>query len=179
MGNFTVKNKNNVASKKTHNKHYWWRYTLTFIGGFLGCIVAIVLTGGGLAAATPAKNVVSTFGGNPNDIIGVKYQDSTILQIILDATNTKFETLGDISEFTPLVEKLIKDTLPAEMENKCRKVFPIKSCLIRKVKTIKRPRFDLTQLMSMQGDTEVPGLEDKKEEDKKEEEKPSDNLIKA
>ena len=52
------------------------------------------------------------------------------------------------------------------MEDKCKKIFPIKSCLIRKVKTIKRPRFDLAQLQSMQGDTEVPGMEEKKEEKK-------------
>ena len=50
------------------------------------------------------------------------------------------------STLKELVVKLIKDTLPTEMEQKCKKIFPIKSCLIRKVKTIKRPRFDLQQL---------------------------------
>lgn len=82
------------------------------------------------------------------------------------------------STLKEVVVKLIKDTLPAEMEDKCKKIFPIKSCLIRKVKTIKRPRFDLAQLQSMQGDTEVPGMEEKKEE-KKPEEKPSENLVNA
>lgn len=49
------------------------------------------------------------------------------------------------------------------MEKQCKKVFPINNCIIRKVKTVKRPRFDsikyflhiVGQLNSMQADTVV------------------------
>lgn len=97
-------------------------------------------------------------------------QIRTIIRKILIKNVTK-STLKEV------VLKLIKDTLPAEMEQKCKKIYPIKNCTIRKVKTIKRPRFDAAQLQSMQGDTEVPGVDEKKEE--KKEEKPSDNLLNA
>ncbi|MCQ2819776.1 MAG: 40S ribosomal protein S3a/S1 [archaeon] len=83
------------------------------------------------------------------------------------------------STLKELVLKLLKDTLPTEMEQKCKKIFPIKSCLVRKVKTIKRPRLDMAQLQSMQGEGEIPGMEEKKETEQKEEEKKSDNLLNA
>ena len=51
------------------------------------------------------------------------------------------------------------------MTNKCKKIYPIDNCTIRKVKTIKRPRFDMTQLKDMQTETEIIGA--KKEEEKK------------
>jgi small subunit ribosomal protein S3Ae len=41
-----------------------------------------------------------------------------------------------------LVEHLITDKLPAEITKQARKIYPIQNCIIRKVKTIKRPRFD-------------------------------------
>ena len=81
------------------------------------------------------------------------------------------------STLKEVVLKLIKDTLPTEIQQKCKKIFPIKSCLIRKVKTIKRPRFDLAQLLSMQAEGEVPGLEDKPEEKKEDNNNNTDNLV--
>ena len=68
------------------------------------------------------------------------------------------------STLKELVGKILGDKLPLDMEQKCKKIFPIENCIIRKVKTIKRPRFDITQLMSMQTDSELAGVEKKKEE---------------
>ena len=40
------------------------------------------------------------------------------------------------------VNGLIHETLSKEMTDAAKKIFPIKHCIIRKVKTIKRPRYD-------------------------------------
>ena len=69
------------------------------------------------------------------------------------------------STLKELVNKLLDDKLTTEMTNKCKKIYPIDNCTIRKVKTIKRPRFDITQLKDMQTETEIIGA--KKEEEKK------------
>ena len=51
-----------------------------------------------------------------------------------------------------LVGKLVSDKLPTDITEKAKKIFPIGSCAIRKVKMIKRPRFDISQLLSIQSD---------------------------
>jgi len=53
-----------------------------------------------------------------------------------------------------LVKKFISvpETLPAEIEKKCSStIFPIDHCHIRKVKVLKKPKFDLTKLNEMHG----------------------------
>lgn len=83
------------------------------------------------------------------------------------------------STLKELVNKLLGDNLTLEMTKKCKKIFPIENCTIRKVKTIKRPRFDIQQLLSMQADSPIAGIDDKKDEkDKKEETPASENLVK-
>ena len=73
------------------------------------------------------------------------------------------------STLKELVNKVLGSGITMEMESKCKKIFPIENCTIRKIKTVKRPRFDMAQLLSMQADSEVAG--DKKEEAQKEEKK--------
>jgi len=41
-----------------------------------------------------------------------------------------------------VVPKLITDTISEEITKKAKKIFPIQNCIVRKVKSIKRPRFD-------------------------------------
>ena len=73
------------------------------------------------------------------------------------------------STLKELVNQVLGSGITMEMESKCKKIFPIENCTIRKIKTVKRPRFDMAQLLSMQADSEVAG--DKKEEALKEEKK--------
>ena len=40
----------------------------------------------------------------------------------------------------------------AEIEKKCNPIFPLQNVFIRKVKVLKKPKFDLTKLMEMHGD---------------------------
>lgn len=78
------------------------------------------------------------------------------------------------STLKDLLPKLLTDTLVHEMTMKCKKIFPIENCTIRKVKTIKRPRFDITQLQSMHAESNVIGI---KEEKKEEESVKDENLV--
>ncbi len=50
-----------------------------------------------------------------------------------------------------LVPKLLSEPCPIteEITKKAEKIFPIQNCIIRKVKTIKRGKFDMTQLLNM------------------------------
>lgn len=62
-----------------------------------------------------------------------------------------------------MVSLLIGDELTKEMTDKCKKIFPLENVTIRKVKSIKRPRFDQQQLKDMQAETKAAGIKEKEE----------------
>ena len=45
-----------------------------------------------------------------------------------------------------LTGKLINDTISAEIEKQAKPIYPIQNCIIRKVKSVKRPRVDSIKL---------------------------------
>merc|ERR1711957_532180 len=53
-----------------------------------------------------------------------------------------------------LVKKLIPESIGKEIEKQTQGIFPLKDVHIRKVKIIKKPKFDITKLMEMHGDGE-------------------------
>jgi len=57
----------------------------------------------------------------------------------------------DIKE---LVQKLVStpDSLAQEIEKKCQSIFPLQNVFIRKVKVLKKPKFDLLKLMEVHGE---------------------------
>merc|ERR1719446_298344 len=52
-----------------------------------------------------------------------------------------------------LVKKLIPESIGKEIEKQTQGIFPLKDVLIRKVKIVKKPKFDITKLMEMHADT--------------------------
>jgi len=62
---------------------------------------------------------------------------------------TKDITSNDMKE---VVRKLIADSYAKEVENACRGIYPLHDVHIRKVKVLKKPRFDLSKLMELHGD---------------------------
>merc|ERR1719413_272919 len=52
-----------------------------------------------------------------------------------------------------LVKKLIPESIGKEIEKRTQGIFPLKDVLIRKVKIIKKPKFDITKLMELHQDT--------------------------
>ena len=103
----------------------------------------------------------------PNQQRGTSYaQRSQIKQIRaiikkIIISNVKKSTLKD------LVTKVLGDKITKDMENRCKKIHPIEHCTIRKIKTIKRPRFDAGQLQSMHADTKIIGADEEKEKETK------------
>lgn len=51
-----------------------------------------------------------------------------------------------------LVLKLIPESIGAEIEKACQCIFPLRDVYIRKVKVLKKPKFDILKLMEMHGD---------------------------
>merc|ERR1712166_1297060 len=53
-----------------------------------------------------------------------------------------------------LGKKLIPEVIGKEIEKQCQGVFPLKDCLIRKVKILRKPKFDITALMDLHSATD-------------------------
>merc|ERR1712232_251142 len=51
-----------------------------------------------------------------------------------------------------LVKKLIPEAIGKEIEKQTQAIYPLKDCMIRKVKILKKPKFDITKLMELHGD---------------------------
>ena len=79
------------------------------------------------------------------------------------------------STLKELTKKFVGDALGKQIIKECQKVFPLQNVLVRKVKLLKKPKFDLTKLMELY--QEKPELEVKgKKADATEEPK---NLLEA
>jgi len=55
-----------------------------------------------------------------------------------------------------LVQKFISgenSSIGQEIEKRCNSIFPLQNVFVRKVKVLKKPKFDLTKLMEMHGDS--------------------------
>jgi small subunit ribosomal protein S3Ae len=64
-------------------------------------------------------------------------------------TMTEIGTKGDLRS---LVKTLVTGDTGKDIEKKCNSIFPIKECYIRKVKVLKKPKFDVTALMEWHTD---------------------------
>ena len=64
------------------------------------------------------------------------------------------------STLKDLVKILIKEEIGKKIQKECYKIFPLEdNCMVRKVKVLKKPKFDLTKLMEL--------YKDRPEEEKK------------
>ena len=57
---------------------------------------------------------------------------------------TELGTKGDLKS---LVKELISAPIGDQIAREASSIFPIKDCFIRKVKVLKKPKFDVTELM--------------------------------
>jgi len=51
-----------------------------------------------------------------------------------------------------LVKKLIAESIGKDIEKQTQGIFPLKDVIVRKVKILKKPKFDITKLMELHGD---------------------------
>ena len=56
-------------------------------------------------------------------------------------------------ELQELVNKFIPEVIGKEIEKACHGVYPLQNVHIRKVKMLKKPKFDLTKLLEAHGDS--------------------------
>ncbi|XP_058119306.1 small ribosomal subunit protein eS1 [Anopheles ziemanni] len=56
------------------------------------------------------------------------------------------------SDLKGVVEKLLPDSIAKDIEKACAIVYPLHDVFIRKVKVLKKPRFDLAGLLELHGD---------------------------
>lgn len=103
--------------KQPKQKKIWWRVLLAFFGGFL--TFPLLVAGGAALVGTvfTTRQVVEMAGGNPDDILGAKYQSQTVLQSVMTLINNqKYDTLEDLNEISPLVSKTINETIAPILE---------------------------------------------------------------
>lgn len=56
------------------------------------------------------------------------------------------------SDLREVVNKLIPDSISRDIDKKCNSIYPLHDVMIRKVKVLKKPKFDLSRLMEMHGE---------------------------
>jgi len=56
-------------------------------------------------------------------------------------------------ELKELVDKFIPEKIGGEVEKACQSIYPLQNVFIRKVKMLKMPKFDLTKLLEIHGDS--------------------------
>jgi small subunit ribosomal protein S3Ae len=57
------------------------------------------------------------------------------------------------SELKDVVQKLIPNSIGIEIEKACQVIYPLQNVNIRKVKVLKKPKFDVSRLMEMHGES--------------------------
>ena len=63
------------------------------------------------------------------------------------------------SDLKQLVNKLALDSIAKDIEKICQRIYPLHDVYIRKVKVLKKPRFDLSKLLELHGDGGGKGTE--------------------
>lgn len=88
----------------------------------------------------------------PNQIRKTSYAQSaqirTIRKKMVDIMTAQAEKL----ELKDLVKNFIADGISNEITKQCASTYPLQNVFIRKVKTLKTPRFDLVKLMELHGE---------------------------
>jgi len=75
------------------------------------------------------------------------YANSAQCRAIRAKMVEKMTELGSKGDLRTLVKTLIVGKSGEEIEKACDTIFPLQNCFIRKVKVLKKPKFDVTALM--------------------------------
>jgi small subunit ribosomal protein S3Ae len=82
-----------------------------------------------------------------NQIKSTCYAKSAQMRAIRQKMTTIMSELGSKGDLKSLVKELISAPIGEQIAREASGVFPIKDCYIRKVKVLKKPKFDVTALM--------------------------------
>ena len=61
-------------------------------------------------------------------------------------------------QFPEVVNKLIPDSISKDIEKACQGIYPLHDVNIRKVKVLKKPKFDIGKLLELHGDGGKSGV---------------------
>lgn len=104
-----------------------------------------------------------------NQIKNTCYAKATQAKAIRAKMTQVMTELGTKGDLKSLVKELISAPIGDQIAKQASAIFPVKDCYIRKVKVLKKPKFDVTELMEWHAadektvDTGKP-VEDKKED---------------
>jgi small subunit ribosomal protein S3Ae len=56
------------------------------------------------------------------------------------------------STLKDIFKKVLSETISKQIQKDCSKIFPLENVLVRKIKVLKKPKFDLTKLMELYQD---------------------------
>merc|ERR550514_46979 len=79
-------------------------------------------------------------------------QTAQIRKIRKKMTDIMVNEAGKV-QLRELVKKLIPEVIGKEIEKQTQSIFPLKDAMVRKVKVLKKPKFDITRLMELHGDS--------------------------
>lgn len=82
-----------------------------------------------------------------NQIKSTCYAKSAQIRAIRAKMTSAMSELGSKGDLKFLVKELITSTIGDDIVKQASSIFPIKDCFIRKVKVLKKPKFDVTELM--------------------------------
>lgn len=85
----------------------------------------------------------------PNQIRKTSYAKASQIRAIRLKMVEIMKAEAGKSDLKELVKKFIPEALGKDIEKACNGIYPLQNVFIRKVKTIKTPRFDITKLMEL------------------------------
>ena len=81
------------------------------------------------------------------------YANSSQQKLIRKKMRDIMSAQASSCELQELVNKFIPEVIGKEIEKACHGVYPLQNVHIRKVKMLKKPKFDLTKLLDIHGDS--------------------------
>jgi small subunit ribosomal protein S3Ae len=85
----------------------------------------------------------------PNQVAKTSYAQSAQIRAIRKKMIEVMTTEANKSDLKGLVNKFIPEALSKQIEKACNGIYPLQNVFIRKVKTLKMPRFDIVKLMEL------------------------------
>merc|ERR1711931_86626 len=88
----------------------------------------------------------------PNQIKKTCYAQHTKVRAIRKKMVEVMQREAAASSLQEVVSKLIPDSIGRDIEKSCQGIFPLQDVFVRKVKILKKPKFDIGKLMELHGE---------------------------
>ncbi|CAD5220701.1 unnamed protein product [Bursaphelenchus xylophilus] len=89
---------------------------------------------------------------SPNQVRKTSYAQTSKVRLIRAKMTEIIQKEVNGSNLTEVVNKLIPDSIGKDIEKACSRFYPLQDVYIRKVKVVKKPKFDLGKLLEIHGE---------------------------